>query len=123
MIIKRKSQSIFIFLKLSTNSLKLVLAKTIKATKRLSERVEYGIKSDAVSLTRVRGIGRKRARILVDHGIRDLTQLLTLNSKDLIKIPGFGKELADTVIKEAKTMLNSEKDNEPVLNGLNGLFH
>ncbi|MHA2305720.1 MAG: DEAD/DEAH box helicase [Candidatus Hodarchaeales archaeon] len=95
----------------------------VKATKRLSERVEYGIKSDAVSLTRVRGIGRKRARILVDHGIRDLTQLLTLNSKDLIKIPGFGKELAETVIKEAKTMLNSEKDNEPVLNGLNGLFH
>ena len=37
----------------------------VKATKRLSERVEYGIKSDAVSLTRVRGIGRKRARILV----------------------------------------------------------
>ncbi|MHA1968273.1 MAG: DEAD/DEAH box helicase [Candidatus Hodarchaeales archaeon] len=94
-----------------------------KAAKILSERVEYGIKSDAVSLTRVRGIGRKRARILVDHGIRDLTKLLTLNSKDLIKIPGIGKELAEAVIKETKNILNPEKDDEPVINGLNGLFH
>ena len=71
----------------------------------LSDRVKYGIKSDAVSLTRIRGIGRKRARILLDHGIRDVTKLLTLTDFELSQIPGFGPDLAKTTLKLAKELM------------------
>ncbi len=83
-----------------------------KAAKALSERVEYGIESDAVSLTRIRGIGRKRARILLDHGIRDINKLLALNIKHLTNIPGFGTELAETILAEAKVALNTKREEE-----------
>ncbi len=79
----------------------MYLAKT---TESLSERVRYGIKSDAISLTTVKGIGRKRARILLDNGIRDINQLSKLTSSDLSKIPGFGTELAKNILNELKGM-------------------
>ena len=72
-----------------------------KKARSLSERVTYGIKSDAVSLTRVKGIGRKRARVLLDHGIRDITQLTAITVPQLSKIPGFGTELAKSILNAA----------------------
>ncbi|MFX0141035.1 MAG: helix-hairpin-helix domain-containing protein [Candidatus Hodarchaeota archaeon] len=72
-----------------------------KKARSLSERVTYGIKSDAVSLTRVKGIGRKRARVLLDHGIRDITQLTAITVPQLCKIPGFGTELAKSILDAA----------------------
>ncbi|MFX0016770.1 MAG: DEAD/DEAH box helicase [Promethearchaeota archaeon] len=76
----------------------------MKSAESLSDRVKYGIKSDAVSLTRIRGIGRKRARILLEHGIRDIKQLLTLDLSKLSQIPGFGSELARTTLERAKEL-------------------
>lgn len=89
-----------------------------KAAKTLSERVEYGIESDGVSLTRIRGIGRKRARTLMNHGIRDITKLLTLNAKDLTKVPGFGSELAEAILKEGRNVIHPKKEVETFENGL-----
>ena len=74
----------------------------LKAAQSLGDRVKYGIKSDAVSLTRIKGIGRKRARILLEHGIRDIHMLLNLEVSDLTQIPGFGSELAKTTLELAK---------------------
>ena len=54
-----------------------------KKAKTLSERVKYGIKSDAVSLTTIKGIGRKRARILLDQGIRNTIQLSEMSHSEL----------------------------------------
>ncbi|MFX1504701.1 MAG: DEAD/DEAH box helicase [Promethearchaeota archaeon] len=73
-----------------------------KVALSLGDRVKYGIKSDAVSLTRIKGIGRKRARILLEHGIRDIPMLLNLEVSDLNQIPGFGSELAKTTLELAK---------------------
>ena len=89
-----------------------------KAAQTLSERVEYGIESDGVSLTRIRGIGRKRARTLMNHGIRDITKLLTLNAKDLAKVPGFGSELAEAILKEGRNVIHPNKEVETLENGL-----
>lgn len=89
-----------------------------KAAKTLSERVEYGIESDGVSLTRIRGIGRKRARTLMNHGIRDITKLLTLNAKDLTKVSGFGSELAEAILKEGRNVIHPKKEVETFENGL-----
>ncbi|UCE14024.1 MAG: hypothetical protein JSV04_02325, partial [Candidatus Heimdallarchaeota archaeon] len=78
-----------------------------KRAQSLSERTLYGIKSDAVSLTRVKGIGRKRARILLDHGIRNLTQLSSQSISKLKQIPGFGEELAKSLLESAKSSIES----------------
>ncbi|MFX0085041.1 MAG: DEAD/DEAH box helicase [Candidatus Hodarchaeota archaeon] len=93
-----------------------------KAAKSLSERVEYGIESDAVSLTRIRGIGRKRARILLDHGIRDINKLLTLDTKHLTNIPGFGTELAETVFAEAKIVMDTKREEDVFKNDYENSF-
>ena len=82
----------------------------MKAAQSLSDRVKYGIKSDAVSLTRIKGIGRKRARVLLDHGIRDITKLLTLTDSELSQIPGFGPELAKLTLKLAKELTEPTKN-------------
>ncbi len=82
----------------------------MKAAQSLSDRVKYGIKSDAVSLTRIKGIGRKRARILLDHGIRDITKLLNLTDTELSQFPGFGPELAKTTLKLAKELIEPTKN-------------
>jgi helicase len=73
----------------------------MKAAQSLVDRVKYGIKTDAVSLTRIKGIGRKRARILLEHGIRDIPTLLNLDISELSQIPGFGSELARTTLELA----------------------
>jgi len=87
----------------------------------LSERVRYGIKKDAISLTQVKGIGRKRARILLDHGIRDVSKLLALDVSKLIKIPGFGTELANSILSAAKELDSPkmEEDAESFENDIN----
>lgn len=78
-----------------------------KRAQSLSERILYGIKSDAVSLTRVKGIGRKRARILLDYGIRNLTQLSSRPISELKQLPGFGEELVKSLLESAKRSIES----------------
>ncbi|MFX0185911.1 MAG: LAGLIDADG family homing endonuclease, partial [Candidatus Hodarchaeota archaeon] len=81
-----------------------------RKTQSLSERVRYGIKKDAIGLTQVKGIGRKRARVLLDHGIRDVTKLLTLDVSKLVKIPGFGTELAKSILSAANELASPKKE-------------
>jgi len=103
-----------------SNSRYYSLSKNIEL---ISERVKYGIKSDAVSLTNIKGIGRKRARILLDHGIRKITQLLVMSHSDLSNIPGFGPELAKNILKEAKKSKSSEDDFEEIASSLDDHFN
>jgi helicase len=84
----------------------------MKRAQSLSERVRYGIKKDAISLTQIKGIGRKRARVLLDHGIRDVSKLLTLNVSKLSKIPGFGTELSKSILRIAKEFEGPKKEEE-----------
>ncbi len=88
------------------------------AAQSLSERIKYGIKSDAISLTRIRGIGRKRARILLDHGIRDVNKLLALTESELSQMPGFGSELAKTTLKLAKELVEPLKKSKKLENNI-----
>ncbi|MFW9853946.1 MAG: DEAD/DEAH box helicase [Candidatus Thorarchaeota archaeon] len=94
-------------------------AHLAKRANELSERVTYGIKRDAVSLTRIRGIGRKRARVLLEHGIKDVIKLGSMNVTELTRIPGFGKELAKSVLDAAKSY-DIPKDEESRTEFVNG---
>ncbi|MHA2032193.1 MAG: helix-hairpin-helix domain-containing protein, partial [Candidatus Kariarchaeaceae archaeon] len=68
-------------------------------------------------------IGRKRARILLDHGIRKIDQLLVMSRNDLSKISGFGPELAKTILNEAKKTKLPEEEFEEITSGLDDHFN
>lgn len=56
----------------------------VKEIRKLRSRLEYGIKVELLALTKLKGIGRIRARKLFNHGIKDIgdikkTDLTTLN--------------------------------------------
>ncbi|MHA2225814.1 MAG: DEAD/DEAH box helicase [Candidatus Hodarchaeales archaeon] len=91
----------------------------VKKARSLSERVIYGIKKDAISLTRAKGVGRKRARLLLDHGIRDLAQLSSTKVSEISKIPGFGIELSKSILESAieATTSKDSKINREYTNG------
>ena len=69
---------------------------------KLSElilRAKYGVKSDALEIVALRGIGRVRASALFNSGFRSLEQLATADVTTLSKVPKIGKKIA-TEIKE-----------------------
>lgn len=90
-----------------------------KRAYELCERVTYGIKRDALSLTHVRGIGRKRARVLLEHGVKDAIKLGSMTVTELSRIPGFGADLANNVLEAAKTF-GRPKDEEAMPIYVNG---
>lgn len=53
---------------------------------KLRRRVYYGIKEELLELVRAKWIGRKRARVLFNHGIETLEKLRKLSEKDLANI-------------------------------------
>ncbi|MCD6301439.1 MAG: DEAD/DEAH box helicase, partial [Staphylothermus sp.] len=76
-----------------------IVAKTIglssisEALDKLSIRLEYGIREDALELVKLQGIGRVRARTLINHGIRSLKDLAKTPPAIIEKLPGFGPRI------------------------------
>lgn len=79
-----------------------------KKTKELGDRILHGIKSDSIPLVRIKGIGRKRARILIDHGIKTVATLRNITIDELADLPNFGSVMAKSIKKELKS-INDEK--------------
>ncbi len=74
----------------------------------LSERVRYGVKDELLDLVRIKGIGRVRARILFNYGIKSLKDLALSTPDKLEKLPAFGRKLATDVIREARKLVGKE---------------
>ena len=68
----------------------------------LKERIRYGIKTDLLSLVRLRGVGRTLARRLHAHGFRTLEDVAKANEAELSKVKGIGEKLAKRIKKEAE---------------------
>ncbi len=64
----------------------------------LQSRVKYGVKEELIDLTRLRGIGRVRARVLFEHGIKTIADLKTHSADDLAKLAKFDKTLAQEIV-------------------------
>lgn len=58
--------------------------------RHLVQRIRYGIKPELLELTRLRGIGRARARRLYDAGYTDLSKLKSAGPKKIAKLIGAG---------------------------------
>ncbi len=72
---------------------------------KISLRLEYGVKEDALELVKLEGIGRVRARTLIDHGIKSLKDLAETPIEKIAKLPGFGPRIA-RMIKEQLDKMN-----------------
>lgn len=64
---------------------------------RLSIRLKYGVKEDALELVKLEGIGRVRARILISNGIRTLNDLANTPVSKLLELPTFGKRIIERI--------------------------
>ncbi len=71
----------------------------------LSVRIENGVREDAVELVKVKGIGRVRARILINAGIRTLRDLVSTSRTKLISLPYFGEKIVEEILKSAREIL------------------
>lgn len=60
----------------------------------LVTRMKYGVRRELLELVTLRGVGRARARILYERGIRRLADLRRIDKKSLSRIPGIGEALA-----------------------------
>ena len=68
-------------------------------------RVRYGCKSDLISLVSLRGIGRVRAREMVEKlGVSNVRDVAMLTENDKIKLSelrGWSMKLVDRIVKNA----------------------
>lgn len=68
----------------------------------LKNRVRYGIKEELLDLTRLKGVGRIRARILFDHGFQKAGDLKNASAEDIGQIRGIGIGLARDIIQQTQ---------------------
>ena len=66
----------------------------VKRLRRLHARIRYGVKEELIDLISLRGVGRARARILFDNGIRDRKDVEEADFYTLANLPRIGNALA-----------------------------
>lgn len=71
----------------------------------LSKRIDVGVKEDVLELTQLKGVGRVRARILLESGFRTLEDLAKADPSRLARLPTFGEKLAYDLIAQAKELI------------------
>jgi helicase len=76
----------------------------------LSARVSHGIKEELLDLVRVRGVGRVRARILYDHGIKTVEELASTDPSKIANLKSFGPKVASNVVEEARKLVGSRRE-------------
>jgi len=75
----------------------------------LSARVSHGIKEELLDLVRVRGIGRVRARVLYDHGIKTVEELASTDPSKIANLKSFGPKIANNIVEEARKLVEFTK--------------
>ncbi len=91
----------------------------------LSDRMKHGVRSEILELVRLKGIGRVRARMLYNHGVKSLSDLLTINPIQLARIPTIGTTLARSILKQVGIKMDEmpevapEEDPSELLTTLN----
>ncbi len=80
-----------------------------EAYRKLSKRIEHGVKEDLLELVEIKGIGRVRARQLASRGIRTPEQLVVTPKKILLSLHGFGEKLIDEIYRNAEEYLKKKR--------------
>jgi helicase len=75
----------------------------------LMERTEKGVKTELLPLVRLEGIGRVRARILYNSGLRTIKDLKETPLQKLISLPLIGPKLAKKIKEQVGGFVRSEE--------------
>jgi helicase len=81
-------------------------------TRNLEERLKYGVKEEVLELTRVKGIGRVRARLLYKHGYKTVSDLKKAKIEDLVKIPTIGYIVAREILEQLGVKVEGSEEKE-----------
>ena len=71
-----------------------------KLVKTLRTRVKYGIKEELAELVNIKGVGRKRGRLLYKNGIKTIEDLKKTPIKKLLNIPTLGRSLLRDIFQQ-----------------------
>ncbi|MBI4393772.1 MAG: DEAD/DEAH box helicase [Euryarchaeota archaeon] len=66
----------------------------------LEIRLKAGVKEELLPLIKLKHVARVRARVLYNAGFKRPQDLVTANEATLAKLPGIGKEIAASILKE-----------------------
>lgn len=81
----------------------------LKNLAELMDRVEKGVKAELLPLVRLEGIGRVRARILFNSGLRTIEDLKTAPIEKLTSLPLIGPKLAKKIKEQVGGFVKSEE--------------
>ncbi len=82
----------------------ITLSSISEELNKLSVRLEYGVKEDALELVKLQGIGRVRARTLISRGIRTLEDLAKTPPSVIEKLPGFGPRIVKSIYEQLEVL-------------------
>ncbi len=71
-----------------------------KSVKKLLTRVKYGVKEEIAELVNIKGIGRKRGRLLYKNGIKTIEDLKKAPISKLLNIPTIGKSVLRDIFQQ-----------------------
>jgi len=72
-----------------------------RVVKPLMVRIRYGVKEELSALVAFRGVGRSRARILFNKGLRDRSDIASASESEIAAIQGIGPALAHSLKEQA----------------------
>ena len=78
----------------------LKVRNALKPVNNLLTRVKYGVKEELIELVTIKGIGRKRGRLLYRHGIKTIEDLKSAQPEFLLKIPTFGQAILEKIFQQ-----------------------
>jgi helicase len=76
---------------------------------KLVERVEKGVKAELLPLVRLKGIGRVRARILYNSGLKTIKDLKIAPIKELTSLPLIGPKLTKEIKEQVGGLVKSKE--------------
>jgi len=71
----------------------------------LAERIRHGVRPELLQLCAIEGVGRVRARILYNHGLRTIEDVAKAPVERLAEMPRIGRELAVKIKDNARALL------------------
>lgn len=87
--------------------------EVVSRLKPLLTRVKYGIKEELMELVSLRGVGRARARILYNSGIKTKSDVAAADQYKLAHTPGIGPALAKSIKEQTNHMETQQYYPEP----------
>jgi len=83
---------------------KLFSSSRVNSIEKMLVRLQQGIKEELAELVSIRDIGRVRGRALYEAGFSDRMKLAKASIDQLVVIRGFGRVLAEKILKEANVI-------------------